>query len=161
MKIRKIHILIIAILLAINILAKIAFKIHYSKAEIYNIQDFMVDSSKIIENGVIVIGKNIKGKLEASIFPDNGIVKNGTSYLEVDYIYLRFYPEWFESHIKPALTESSDQDYKVLVQNAKKIHDRHFKNFMHINDFPIIKEDYTPIIIKFKGSDKIQIIEPK
>lgn len=143
----KIILIALLSLFVIKVLLNRTFKIQYSEKECYEISDFKLNESSYIESGKILFGKNIKGKIEAIIYPDK-FLKNGIEN-EVEYVYMRFYPEWYENKIVPLITKT-DEISKELLSSAKIIHKENFRNYMHINDYPLIKKDFVPIVIKKK-----------
>jgi hypothetical protein len=149
MKTKKIIILLI-ILLAGKILLDLTFKIKYTDSQLYEIKDFAINDSIKIDKGIILVGTNIKGSLEAFIFPNNCLMINQTS--TVEYVYLRFYPEWFtknlSSHIEKRLFTNADE----LVLIGQALHESNFKRYMHFGNYPIIKNDFIRCDFKIKES---------
>jgi len=82
---------------------------------------------------------------------------NDTSTIE--YVYLRFYPEWFERNIKPFITKKDFSYSREIVLIGRALHDSNFRNYMHINDYPIVRKNYVPCVIKIKESgEKIRMV---
>lgn len=147
MKIKRV-IIILIVVIGGKLLVDLLFKIKYYESEIYEIKSFTLDDSTVINKGKIIVGKNIKGRLEAFIFPDDVLKLNDTSTLE--YVYLRFYPEWFEKNIKPFVEKKKFTYSNEIVLIGKALHDSNFRSYMHINDYPIVRKDYLPYVYKIK-----------
>jgi len=149
MKFKKV-IIILIILIAGKMLIDLLFKIKYNEKEIYEIKKFALNDSIKINKGKIIVGRNIKGSLEAFIFPDSTLKFNDTS--TVEYVYLRFYPEWFEKNVKPFIERKKFVYSSEIVLIGKALHDSNFRNYMHFNDYPIVRKDYVPYVFKIKES---------
>lgn len=150
-------IIILIILIAGKMLIDLLFKIKYNEKEIYEITKFALNDSIKINKGKIVVGRNIKGRLEAFIFPDSTLKLNDTS--TVEYVYLRFYPEWFEKNVKPFIARKKFVYSSEIVLIGKALHDSNFRNYMHINDYPIVRKNYVPYVFKIKESGvKIRMV---
>jgi hypothetical protein len=145
MKRKKILIVLFS-LFVIKVLLNLTFKIQYSEDEFYEISNFRLNESTHIVSGKILFGKNVKGKIEAIIYPDK-FLQNGIEN-EVEYIYMRFYPDWYTKQIEPLLTKTGKKINKELLASTKIIHKENFRNYMHLNDYPLIKKDFVPIVIK-------------
>lgn len=149
MKTKKIILGLIA-LVAITLLLNLAFKINYSEKEFYEFSDLKLSNSISVKSGKIFIGKNIQGEIEAVIFPeqylDKGIKK------DIEYIYLRFHPNWFKDNLTNVIIKPTVKPDKDLFKNAKKIHSENFKHFSHINSYPITQKGNLSMIIKMKDS---------
>ena len=147
MKRKKILIVLIS-LFVVKVLLNLTFKIQYSEKEYYEITDFKLSESTHIKSGKILFGRNVKGKIEAIIYPDK-FFKDSIEF-NIDYVYMRFYPEWYNKNIEPLITKTEKKLTKELLTSTKVIHKENFKNYMHINDYPLIKKDFVPIVIKKK-----------
>lgn len=150
------RILIILIIIVIGKLSiDFLFKIRYNYKQIYILKEFKLNDTVKINHGKIVLGRNIKGFLEATIYPEPNSKLNDSS--TIDYLYLRFNPDWFESNIKPFIESQVTNDRREYVNLGKAMHDTYFSTWMHINDYPIISNEYIHYIIKIKESGiKIQ-----
>ena len=149
MNYKKILITLIIILI-IKLSIDILFKIRYSYKQIYVLKEFTLNDSVKVNSGKIVLGKNIKGFLEATIYPETTLKLNDSS--TIDYIYLRFSPDWFENSIKPFMGSPVTNDSREYVNLGKAMHDTYFNTWMHINDYPIISNEYILYIVKMKES---------
>lgn len=146
MKSKKI---IIGLLVFISILGilDLTLKIQYTEDGFYEISNLKLSDSILVESGQIFIGKNIQGEIEAVIFP--------TKYLEngkeenVEYIYMRFYPEWFNLNMNSIISDTG-RTVSASLNEVKIIREENFRNYMHINKYPIVRKDYVPIVIKKK-----------
>jgi hypothetical protein len=130
----------------------LTFKISYSEKDFYKISELKLSDSILIKTGKIFFGKNVKGKIEAIIFPDTYLVCGKEK--EIDYVYIRFYPDWCNEYLIPAISKPEGYLDEDLLSEAKNIHEENFKSYMHLNEYPIVREDYVPIVIKNKDSDQ-------
>lgn len=137
---------IIVALIVVKVALNLTFKIQYSENEFYEISDFKINESNYVESGKVLFGRNVKGKIEAIIYPDK-FIENGVES-EVDYVYMRFYPEWFNNKINPRITTLEEKMVEDLLTTTKNIHEENFRSYMHLNDYPIIRKDFVPIVIK-------------
>ncbi|GEM_PF-6101819 len=144
----------ILIALIIIVLGKLSidllFKIKYSYKQIYILKEFKLNDTIKINKGKIVLGKNIKGFLEATIYPETNSKLNDSS--TINYIYLRFNPKWFEEYIKPLIENQVTNDRREYVNLGKAMHATYFSTYMHINDYPIISNEHMLYIVKIKES---------
>lgn len=143
---------IIIVLIIVKFGLDLAFKIKYHQNAINEINNFIINDSLIVPKGKFIVGKNIKGQLEAIILPDSILKLNDSSTIE--YIYLRFYPEWFQNNIKPRLGQKVTSQTEELIKHSKNIHNDNFEDYMHINEYPLIRKDFLPYVIKIKESNK-------
>ncbi|MDC0584204.1 hypothetical protein OAO55_00560 [Bacteroidales bacterium] len=148
---KKLLIVLLAII-GFKLILNLTFKIQYSPREYYDISGFSLNDSTQIEVGKVLFGKNIKGEIEAIVYPDN-FIRNGKN-MDIEYVYMRFYPDWFSENLKPYIKKSQDRVTEDLMMDTRYIHDENFRNFMHINEYPLVKKDYLPVVIKWKGNDK-------
>lgn len=155
--IRKRHLIILAILVSIKILADILFKVHYSNDDIYRFNHLIINENTVIEKGTIICGHNIKGMLEASVFPEPGIAKIDSPERKIEFAYLRFGPDHFKANIAPHLEKRTDKNSEDLLDRAKTNHRRYFRRFAHINDYPLIRENQTPKVIQYRDPDQLII----
>lgn len=147
--------ILIAIFFIGKFLLDITFKIRYSSNEIFEINNFKISDTLNVTHGKILLGKNIKGKLEAIIIPDNLKLNDSTT---VEYVYLRFYPDWYSINIKPFLGSRIEKNGRELYFIGEALHKSNFSNYMHINSYPIVRKDYVPYVLKIKESgDKIRL----
>ncbi|WP_282037793.1 hypothetical protein [Saccharicrinis aurantiacus] len=144
----------IFIFISIIVLLDLTLKIKYHENDFYEISNLKLSDSIMVESGQIFIGKNIQGEIEAVIFP--------TKYLEngkeesVEYVYMRFYPEWFNLHLSSIISDTG-KTISPSLNDVKNIHEENFRNYMHINRYPVVKTDYVPIVIKKKNCIEKQI----
>lgn len=147
--------ILIAIFFIGKFLLDITFKIRYSRNEIFEINNLKISDSLTITHGKILLGKNIKGKLEAIILPDNLKLNDSST---VEYVYLRFFPEWYNNNIKPYIGNKIEKDTWELHFIGEALHNSNFSNYMHINSYPIVRKDYVPYVLKIKESaEKIRL----
>lgn len=141
--------LVISVLVIIVVL-NLTFKIHYSKDDTYMITNLKLNDTIDVQVGQIFLGHNVKGTIEAVIFPEK-YIENGLE-IETDYIYMRFPPDWFIENIKPKINKISDNEVDKLFSEVRKVHEDNFRSYMHINKYPLIREDFIPIVIKKKNN---------
>jgi len=154
---RKRHLVILAILVSAKILADLLFKVHYRKEDIYAFNHLALDRNTVIENGIIVCGHNIKGKIEASVFPADSNGEVGISRKKIEYAYLRFNPDHFKQVIAPTLEKTEISNASALKKKARINHRNHFRRFAHLNDYPLIRENHTPYVIQYRDPDQLII----
>jgi hypothetical protein len=154
MRIKK-GIIILVALLATKILLDLGFKIRYSNDNIYDISDFNINDSIYVESGSIYFGKNIRGNIEAIIFPSRVSISNHSA--DIDYIYFRLFPDWYQTELQPLISKANTESHEMLLSKAKEIHENNFRSYMHFNNYPIVRKDYIPFIIKLKEQeDKVR-----
>lgn len=136
----------IVVLIVLKVVLDLTFKIQYSKNEYFEISEFQLSDSTYVESGKILFGKNVKGNIEAIIYPDK-FIQNGMED-EVEYVYMRFYPEWFKTKLKPRITKIEEKVVEELLSTTRNIHEDNFRSYMHFNNYPIIKKDFVPIVVK-------------
>jgi hypothetical protein len=144
MKIRKLFV-ILGGLLSLYILLNLFVKINYSNDEYYLLGEYQVNDSILFQGGKVFIGENYKGKIEAIILPEQVIVGNRKK--SVEYVYMRFFPRWFEEHLEPNLKKIDDPKAKIYAKGLKRIHEGNFQNYMHFGKYPVVKYDYVPMVI--------------
>lgn len=149
-------IIILIVFIAGKFFVDFLFKIKFNEKEIYEIREFALNDSIKVIKGKIIVGKNIKGRLEAIVFPDSILKINDTT--TVGYIYLRFYPKWFDENIKPFVKNKKYPHTRELLLIGKALHDSNFTNYMHFNDYPIVRNDYVPYVLNIKETgEKIRL----
>jgi hypothetical protein len=136
-------------LLVIIVVLNLTFKIHYSKDDNYMITNLKLNDTIEVQVGQIFLGHNVKGTIEAVIFPEK-YIENGLE-IETDYVYMRFHPDWFIENIKPKIRKTRDNQGDNLFSDVRKIHEDNFRSYMHINKYPLIRKDFIPIVIKKKN----------
>ncbi len=146
MKTKKLIIGLLAVILILGIL-DLTWKIRYSEEEYFQLTNLELNDSIKIKSGQAFIGKNILGEIEAIVFPDQE---------EVEYVYMRFYPEWFNENLNTVISKAKEKPDKDLLSEVKRIHELNFKSYMHINDYPIIKKDFVPFAIKTRNDDHLK-----
>lgn len=117
------------------------FKVNYSENDVVVVDSIKVNDSITIKEAFVVLGKNYKGVIEATVFSsaEHRYKNQGI----VDYYYLRFHPDWFEKTISPRIKKKLNNGDRLsfeLVERAKKAHQDNFQYCCHINDYPIVKE---------------------
>ena len=153
------YVIIIVILVVSYYVTNKIFKVNYSEDDVVLVDNLEVNDSLTISKAFIVLGKNYKGFIEATVFPaledryhDLGIV---------EYYYLRFPPSWFNENISPRVTEKYNNREKLsfdLVAKAKKAHDDNFEYCCHYSAYPIVNENLLFTRISLVGvADKISI----
>jgi hypothetical protein len=147
MRMRRIVIIFI-VLIAGKLLIDFLFKIKFSRQEIYEIKEFVLNDSLKVKCGKLVVGKNIKGRLEAILLPINDLKVNES--LAVEYIYLRFPPEWFDKNIKPLVVSKTFGQTRELIYLGEALHKSNFHNYSHINDYPLMHRGYMFYFVKIR-----------
>jgi len=152
-------IIILVILILGKVLIDRIFKIRYSIKNTFEITNFQVNDSIFIEKGSIVVGKNVKGYLEASIFPNNLKLSDNST---IEYVYFRFNNDWYNKNIIPHLSKLNVKNINELYLYGKALHKTNFSNYMHFNDYPLVREDYFPVVLKVKETgEKIRFLSDK
>ena len=142
-------ILIVLIIIVIGKLSiDLLFKVKYSYKQVYFLTEFKLNDTIKVNRGKIILGKNIKGFIEATIYPET--VSKLNDSLSIDYLYLRFNPDWFEANLKPFIKGQVTADRREYVNLGKAMHDTYFRSWMHINDYPIISKKQMLLIVKIK-----------
>jgi hypothetical protein len=136
-------------LLVIIVVLNLTFKIHYYKDDNYMITNLKLNDTIEVQVGQIFLGQNVKGTIEAVIFPEK-YIENGLE-IETDYVYMRFPPDWFIENIKPKIRKTRVNQGDNLLSDVRKVHEDNFRSYMHINKYPLIRKDYIPIVIKKKN----------
>jgi hypothetical protein len=119
-----------------------AYEVEHSKTYFFSISDFELNMDSIsisLDSGYCVLGNTEKGFTEAIIIPEKSLVKTPMFHFwdfdmelnnEIDNLYLRFNPEWYNKELSEFLTITS---FKESVFNkALEIHKEKFKNWFHI-----------------------------
>ncbi|MFA8433485.1 MAG: hypothetical protein ACEPOZ_03115 [Marinifilaceae bacterium] len=90
----------------------------------------------VINEATVFIGRNYRGAKEAIVFSDEHKFYRYSTNLsgEIDYIYLRFSKDWFETHLQPYLQPSPN--VPSLLNRVEKIRKENYKDFSHILDIP-------------------------
>lgn len=156
----KIVLVTIAIVALAYYAVNITFKVNYANNDVAIVDSLKINDSITIPKAYIVLGRNYKGFIEATILPahehryhDKGIV---------EYYYLRFHPEWFKTHIASRITsylENRDKFAFDLVEKAKVAHEANFNYCCHFNDYPIVNEGVLFARISLLGvADKITVL---
>lgn len=145
MKTKKI-LLTLLLILTIKIVLYFSLKIDYSEENIYEISHFQVNDTILIESGVVFLGENLRGEIEAVLFPDR-LTKNG-QIEQVASVYIRFYPSWFRENMLPSLSKT--EDTSALFEQVQSIHDKYFGRYSHFNHYPIINKDEVPFVMNRK-----------
>jgi hypothetical protein len=138
----KVVLIISGLILLCYLVVNITFKVNYASNDVATLDSLKINDSLTIPNAYIVLGRNYKGFIEATVLPtkeyryyDRGIV---------EYYYLRFHPKWFKANIAPKITSYLDSREKLafdLVQKAKIAHQDNFDYCCHFNDYPVVDED--------------------
>jgi hypothetical protein len=99
------------------------YKINLFENDIYEIKNFKLNNININE-GTIALLKTKMGYVGGVIFP-----KNDTKYRfnknlneNIDYIYLRFYPDFYQKNIKNIITKPSNSN--KIIKKAISINDK-------------------------------------
>lgn len=158
-KLKYISIILLVLLVGYYITNRI-FKVNYSENDVVYTDSIRINDSITVGKAFIVLGKNYKGFIEATVFPsvehrykDLGIV---------EYYYLRFPPDWLKENILPRIKKKLNNREKLsfeLVDKAKRAHGDNFEYCCHVNDYPIVKEGLLFTRISLVGvADKISIL---
>jgi len=144
---RKKHLIILAVLITVKIGADLLFKVHYSIEDVYHVNHLKISQNLTIDKGIMVVGHNVKGKIEASIFPDQTSEHKKNPENRMDYIYIRFGPDFFDREIAKHLETIPEEHDVQLFDLAKKNHRTHFRRFAHINNYPVLKKGRAPMYL--------------
>lgn len=156
----KIILVTIAIVALAYYAVNITFKVNYANNDVAIVDSLKINDSITIPKAYIVLGRNYKGFIEATILPDKEFRYHDKGIVE--YYYLRFHPAWFNKHITPRITsylENRDKLAFDLVEKAKVAHKDNFSYCCHFNDYPIVNEGvlFTRISL-FGVADKITVL---
>lgn len=155
----RIGLAVLIIVVLLYFVVNITFKVNYANRDVGIIDSLKVNDSITIPKAYIVLGRNYKGFIEATILPamehrhnDKGIV---------EYYYLRFHPDWFKRHIAPRITSYLNNRDRLafdLVAKARQAHKDNFEYCCHFNDYPIVNEGILFARISLLGvADKITV----
>jgi hypothetical protein len=130
--------------------------VNYSGDNVAMIDSIRLNGS-IINNAYIVLGKNYKGNIEATIIPakEQRYKNEGI----VEYYYLRFHPNWFKKNIAPHINVYLQDGSKLaddLINKAAGAHKNNFSYCCHFNEYPLVSEGLLFTRISLLGvADKI------
>lgn len=122
-------------------------KITHKSSHTYVVEDLNILDQTFVEKGVMAVGKNLLGPIEAIIYPIDS---------DMEYIYLRFDPISYYREIKPHITEHVQMD----MERVKNIHKTNFHDISHIGDNPLVIPDLLVGQIKREGSSKKEYLFP-
>lgn len=144
--------IVIAIVLILVKFTTYLFHIKHDKNDVYEIKNWIFKDTIHVKNGYAVIGHNIMGDIEATVFPVDPVQIILNEHLKdtIDYIYLRFHPAWFKDSLNPFLI-SLDKEKPYVYDSGVQIHKKHLKNFYHFYEIPIVPKGVTPSIIVLKN----------
>lgn len=153
----KVSLAIIVILLCSYLLANRLLKVNYNQTDVVNISGLVLNDSIVIGDSYVILGKNHKGFIEATIIPTRE--RKYKNYGIVEYYYLRFAPKWYENNISPrVISRLRDGDHLSadLIKKAEIAHNDNFKYCCHTGNYPLINEDLVFARISLVGvADKI------
>jgi hypothetical protein len=128
---------------------------------IYSIKNyhFVTGWDIVIPEAYIILGETVKGAISATLVPVKPLFvsyQNLTNQ-EVEYIYIRNFPEWFESNMtKNAVPAKPDAGLREsLMKAGYKAHAENFKGNMHYHDYAIILYNFAVSKVKLLHSDMI------
>ncbi|MCU7550988.1 hypothetical protein OCK74_17855 [Chitinophagaceae bacterium LB-8] len=140
-------------------IVNIMFKVNYANRDVGLLDSLQMNDSITIPKSYIVLGRNYKGFIEATILPAQEHRYNDKGIVE--YYYLRFHPDWFKTHIAPRITSYLPNKEKLsfdLVAKARDAHEDNFGYCCHFNDYPIVSEGILFARISLLGvADKITV----
>jgi hypothetical protein len=143
-----------------------------STNEIYAIKNFQHDFSiKLdIPDAYVVIAKTVIGPMAAVIIPANkaqAVYQKAQG--EIEYIYIRSYPQWIQENVlknadKVSLDKSKSDELEKI---AKKSLDEGFNSYLHMNDYAMNDEEFyicrikiVPANIVLNWTSKGKMISP-
>jgi hypothetical protein len=158
-KLKTVFLILIAGLLVYYSTNRI-FKVNYSENDVVLVDSLRINDSTKTGKAYVVLGKNYKGVIEATLFPseEQRYKESGV----VEYYYLRFAPDWYEQNISPQIKTKLDNGERLssdLIKKAKNVHEDNFQYCCHVNDYPIVNEGQLFARVSLVGvADKVTML---
>lgn len=113
-----------------------AYEVTHSESDFFSVENFKLEKGTIsieVKKGYALLGNTDKGYTEAIILPEDSRVTGKAQHIELDdeiqNLYLRFNPKWYEKNLAKSLKKHSP--INELYDRAVAIHREKFQNYFH------------------------------